>query len=515
MRRGSQRSRHSVTSAELTAARTRCRLGFLLWRTNLRSGETPSSVSLVDFILLAVALGLLVATGLLLRDRRRSRREEDRSRSPAEPSTTTSVTTPSAAGLPAESRPQPLREFMLAGDGQGGARQLQIQVLEDPEAGLFAKANASTERSPPSVALQPILSGLPEISSLISGGSVVRILNPGLLRAGEMTPTASGLIGVVRDTSGKDFVGQLRFSDPTNLAVVAAPAVVFVALSAVTGQYYLNRINKRLGAIERGMGDIEQSLRNAVYGDIMASSESCRDLEHTLERTGALGLTDRVKLDSAESRVDAAYFRLEKDLLDFRDQVGEITNTEQSKGTRKGLAREALSDARGKRLYDVQLFVFACAVRHKLNLLNLILSEVEVDPARLALAAEKVSAEQKQMTQALREIQFAFSRLAKSSAKLDGELWLGLLDDEELSDRLETVRATTDTLGRSQSGVLPAAPRIPAFLEARLSESGTWTVATPPVNAPEPELAGLAGDLDKALRAELARRTREQWGGHP
>lgn len=281
--------------------------------------------------------------------------------------------------------------------------------------------------------------------------------------------------------------------------MIGTPAVAFVALSAVTGQYYLNRINKQLSAIQRGVDDIEQHLRNAVYGDVMASAEACHDLEVKLERTGGVSAADRVKLDSAESRIDVAFHRLEKDLLDFRDDVDNLADDGRSKKERKSLARQALGDAQGKRLYDVQLLVFSCAVRHKLNVFQVILAELEGHPPTIALAADKLEQERAQMEASLHEIQQAFTRLDHRVESLDGELWWGVLSDRELKDLVGSVRSTTDLLRRSETGVLPPAPRTPPYLEALMADDGSWRVAVPELE-PAPSLK--RDDLGRMLVAD-------------
>lgn len=282
--------------------------------------------------------------------------------------------------------------FLLAGpDG----RQLFAELIEPNESVLFGRGHHMPTHHASSIAIDKVLDAVPVIGLAVAGGKWVRILNPEALELGSQIKShAGGVLGGIYGPDSK-FAAQLRFTSPQDLAELATPLAVFKVASAVTGQYYLQKINSQLMTIEGQVRQVGQQLRNETYGEITAAAETCIELEEAFSLSLDLTSDERTRLTTAEVWIDKAFKQKLMDVSNFTDDVHALFRTDQDEIDRRRLVK-AVNDASGDRAYDLQLLLYAAAARHKLNLIR---AQVGMDEptGRGRLAAERMHTQAEQM----------------------------------------------------------------------------------------------------------------------
>ena len=375
-------------------------------------------------------------------------------------------------------------------------RHLHLRVLDPPDAALFARADADLPptRSVPAAAHQA-LAAVPQLKDAVLGGKVVQILNPEVLKHGELVKTAGGNLGVIRD--GKKFTAQLRLGEPKNLRTVAAPAAAWQIAGAITLQYYLVRINQQLRRVEGQVKAVRQDLRNKSFGKVMAAFDACHDLEEQLFSDWYLSENDLDRLVEEEGRIDEAYHELRKSVDDFRSDVDHLIDksTSLEKGElRQGLTR-VYDEATGVRLYDAQLLAIAAAVRHKLNMIR-VMVERENGSGRAQLAEGRATREFEAMREELQATLKTFEKLKLTDAKkekLAEKWWWGIPTDleEELAeygDRSKEVRSLLRTA--PEKFLPPPEPVHPLLVEIAARDGqlvATHGVLEPAASRPQHE----------------------------
>lgn len=408
----------------------------------------------MEIALIVLGLLVLVLGATLLYDRRR------RTTPGASPTELTHG--PYDAGQPTQ--------FILE-DGSG--RQLFAEIVDRTEAALWKPEDELSTHQPSLVAVDKAIAAIPAIGLALKGGKVARILNPEALAQGRQLKSAKG--GNLSLIYGeKSIVTQLRYGDTRNVATVAAPLAVFQVASAITGQYYLDRINGQLIAVEGQISRFRIEHRNATYGDITAAAEACAELEEGFSRSLALTADDRTRLVSVETLIDKAYNQKQKDVDDFVRDVESVFATDAlGVSDVDRLLREADHTA----LYDVQLLTYAAAIRHKLNLLRAYADFGAAD-GRGEIAERKVAREREEMRHDLDNAGAALAKLAvtradaKASWKLKG--WRN--PPKQLDAFQPKGRALLTLLADAPRALLPEPTPVPMVLEARLDDQAQLQV---------------------------------------
>lgn len=362
-------------------------------------------------------------------------------------------------------------EFVLEGpDG----RQLFAEIVDRTECVLWERDDGLPTNQSSLFALDKVLAAIPTIGVALKGGQYVRILNPEALALGDqLKSTAGGFLGAVYGE--KSIVTQLRFTKPQSVAAVAAPIAVFQVASAVTGQYYLDRINKQMMTIETQVRQVRVEHRNATYGEIAAAAEACQELEEAFSRSLSLNTDERTRLVHAESLIDKAYNQKQKDVQDFTDDVKALFSAD---SIRRGDAEHLVSEADGARLYDLQLLMYAAATRHKLNILRAYV-DIDADDGRGELADLKLRRERETMREDLAKAADTLASLAVTRAEAKASWQMkGWRNPPKTLDAFH-LRGTAmrEQLTQAPRAVLPAPSSVPMILEARLGDRGMLEVA--------------------------------------
>jgi hypothetical protein len=397
-------------------------------------------------------------------------------------------------------------------------RELFAQIIDREDSMLFARADAQDGASGTPVAFDKMLDTVPALGAALHGGKWVRILNPEVLSWGEqMRSSAGGYLGGIRGDI--HFVAQLRLSSPVDVRVVAAPLAVFKVASAVTGQYYLDRINRQLRSIEGEVKAVRQDLRNETYAEIAAAAQACVELEEALALTLDLTPDERMRLVSAERDIDKAYEQKRKDVEDFLSEVQALFARDKVDPKQ---AEKLLRDASNVRRYDVQLLARAAGVRHKLNVLRALVDE-SAEGGRGSLAQRKLDRELKEMRRDLEAALVAIRQLTLSRAEAKEKWELPFLrrPPKELDAFYPKGEQIADFLVQAPAHLLPLPETRPMLLEAFVDEAGVVRVLAQAFDADQepPDAAPLAlpavGDQDrkrarlkvlKERAAELERR---------
>lgn len=369
-------------------------------------------------------------------------------------------------------------ERFILEDGAG--RHLFAEIVERTEAAFWERTDGHSPHLSSPVAVDKALLGLPAIGLALRGGKVVRILNPEALAQGrQMRSADGGLLGSIYGENS--IVAQLRLSDTRNVAAIAAPLAVFQVASAVTGQHYLDHINRHLVTIEGQVARFRTEQRNATYGQITAAAEGCEELEELFASSLCLSTEDRHRLVTVETLIDTAYNQKQKDV---RDLVRRVEALFAAESIRIGDVEQLLQETDVAGLYDVQLLAYAAGIRHKLNVLRAHI-DLGADDGRGQLAERKVARECEQMRQDLDEAGAALSKLVVTRAEAK-ERWniKGWRNPPKLLDTLHPRgEMLVAELTEAPRTLLPAPAPVPMVLEVRLDDHGVLQgrSATPPL----------------------------------
>jgi len=360
------------------------------------------------------------------------------------------------------------------------AQALDVVVLDRVDSSLLNRLEPGERRTLPSIAANPALLGAAQIHAAaqiqgaLQAGHVVRVVGPpDVLKdlasgALEMVPAKSGgSLGVVREVGSTDFAGQLRFAGKPETQSVPNPNAAlagFQFASAVTLQYYLARIDRQLGEIDKEIRGTRQDIRDERYGRIEAARKQCELAERILAGASGLGNHDALRLDLAAHDLDQTYEALEASVKSFCERIEATDFDNVSKSDLDAL----LKDGTGVALTDTQLLLYAAVVRHRIGGVQAFLLSNEGEH-RSQIAHEDLDAIHQEMVAFLVRAQAALRKLNVPKRALDDRFRkLGGPEKSlrEYSARSQRVRE----LLASPQHVLPAyTPQEPFIMDLRLS----------------------------------------------
>ena len=167
-----------------------------------------------------------------------------------------------------------------------------------------------------------LIAALPSIAAALEAGDAVRIVGSAELLDGlksgalSFMPGPDGSYGTVVDTAHR-IAGQVQFEPDSALIHTATAAAAFQLASAVTLQYYLHRIDTRLGEIE---GLIKRNRRDAALAVVERAAAQVHRLAIEVQR-GPLSSAARRRLDVEERAVDVVARQERQPLDDLVEQV--------------------------------------------------------------------------------------------------------------------------------------------------------------------------------------------------
>ena len=361
------------------------------------------------------------------------------------------------------------------------ARALDVVVLDRADSSLFNRLAPDERRGLPSIAANPALLGAAQlhaaaqIQGALQAGQVVRvfgskeILNGLAAGALEMVPAKSGgSLGVVREVGSTDFAGQLRFAGKPETQSVPNPNPAlagFQFASAVTLQYYLARIDRQLGEIDKEIRGARQDIRDERYGRIEAARKQCELAERILAGATGLGNHDARRLDLAAHDLDQTYEALEASVKSFCQRVEETDFDTVSKSDLDAL----LKDGAGVALTDTQLLLYAAVVRHRIGGVQAFLLSNDGEH-RSKIAQEDLDTIHQEMVAFLTRAQAALRKLNLPKRALDDRFRKLGGPERSLDEYSARSRGVRELLSSPQH-VLPAyTPQEPFVMDLRLGE---------------------------------------------
>ncbi len=320
----------------------------------------------------------------------------------------------------------------------------------------------------------------------IRAGGTLRIVGPPEMLAGladgtlEMVNSSGELIGTVRRTGEGVFAGQLRFDAVAQINPATAALVVFQVMAAVSGQYFMKRIDAKLEEIEKGIARIEGRLKDQDWARLDTAVELSSRVARIVEAGQMPSANDLARLQEADHQARLAFHTASRSLrresatwtaalsdlveredmkpflrVGVPDSVGGAKPTKKvqmSVGRRKKEKIHAHDEIKARRAAqeDVHLLMKAAVVRARIGMMLTIL-ESGGDPRRARILVEVYEAERHEL-------------LGEINAVLEYWRWLGDWTDRDIKDRLGG-RVLTRT-SRLQSSLRQARDAIEPLLEA-------------------------------------------------
>ena len=311
------------------------------------------------------------------------------------------------------------------------AQALDVVVLDRVDSSLFNRLEPDERRTLPSIAANPALLGAAQIHAAaqiqgaLQAGHVVRVVGP----PDVLKDLASGALEMVRSSDGTGYLGalhregspgfaaQLRFAGKPETQSVPNPNSAlagFQFASAVTLQYYLARIDRQLGEIDKEIRGTRQDIRDERYGRIEAARKQCELAERILAGASGLGNHDALRLDLAAHDLDQTYEALEASVKSFCERVEAADFDTVSKSDLDAL----LKDGTGVALADTQLLLYAAVIRHRIGGVQAFLLSNEGEH-RSKIAHEDLDAIHQEMVAFLVRAQAALRKLNLPKRALD------------------------------------------------------------------------------------------------
>ena len=361
------------------------------------------------------------------------------------------------------------------------AQALGVVVIDRVDSSLFNRLEPDDRRALPSIAGNPALLGAAQvhaaaqIQGALQAGHVVRVFGSKEILDGlatgalEMVPAKSGgSLGVVRKAGTTAFAGQIRFEGNPEMQSVPNPNPAlagFQFASAVTLQYYLARIDRQLGEIDKEIRGTRQDTRDERYGRIEAARKQCELAERILAGASGLGNHDALRLDLAAHDLDQTYEALEASVKSFCERV-EATDFE---SVSKSDLEALLKDGTGVALTDTQLLLYAAVVRHRIGGVQAFLLSNEGEH-RSGIAHEDLDAIHQEMVAFLVRAQAALRTLHLPKRALDDRFRKLGGPEKSLGEYSARSKGVRELLSSPQH-VLPAyTPQEPFIMDLRLGE---------------------------------------------
>ena len=362
------------------------------------------------------------------------------------------------------------------------AQALDVVVLDRMDSSLFNRLGPDERRGLPLIAANPALLGAAQvhaaaqIQGALQAGQVVRVVSPpdvlrdlaeGALKMVEASD-GSGYLGALTREGSPGFAKQLRFEGKPETQSIpnVNPALAgFQFASAVTLQYYLARIDRQLGEIDKEIRGTRQDIRDERYGRIEAARKQCELAERILAGAPGLGNHDALRLDLAAHDLDQTYEALEASVKSFCERVEQADFETVSKSDLDTL----LKDGTGVALTDTQLLLYAAVVRHRIGGVQAFLLSNEGEH-RSKIAHEDLETIHREMVTFLVRAQEALRKLNIPKRALDDRFRKLGGPEKSLGEYSARTKGVRELLSAPQH-LLPAyTPQEPFIMDLRLGE---------------------------------------------
>jgi hypothetical protein len=211
------------------------------------------------------------------------------------------------------------------------------------------------------MAVDRLVTAVPFIAAALQGGHMVRLVGPDHLVRGLDAGVLQQLgdTSILADSAGH-IVGQLDLGDVVSVATISGPLAVWEIAGIVTCQYYLNRISRQLGAIERGVAGLQQYQRHEIASRLQAARMALDRVEPLPMQS--LSSMDRMAVAMAGKDLDEVYALSRTNIEAYASAVHRQLARGRS-AVRKDVLRDLLTKEAGTYRCDVALFCMALQLR--------------------------------------------------------------------------------------------------------------------------------------------------------
>lgn len=315
-------------------------------------------------------------------------------------------------------------------------------------------------------AVDALVDSLPKAAALIESGMTMRVVGPPQalegLGSGVYTLVSSGGrdLGQVREVATGQFGSRLEVAGGVTPAMGAL--AVFQVMSVVTGQYYLHRIDSKLGSIQATVDRLVRGQQSELQGQI----EGAAELNERVRERLLDGIPpDQQDLNNAEHSVLASYGEAKGRLADLLSELRGVDVGETSKSELRAWWERLSTEG----VRDAQLLIFAAFVRHQNNLLSLA-AEPQGDVRTAENIRRRTERDRERMIDDLRSLRPIYKRLQLSKSALDQKFVFGVdsLAKEAYAFRrkMNEIREVVENPGER---VLPEPPPIELPFLAEIS----------------------------------------------
>jgi hypothetical protein len=413
------------------------------------------------------------------------------------------------------------------------SRQAFLEVIPD-DMSYLTEAGTPLEQGSIAryeFAYDSIVGALPEGASVLENalqaGKTLRILGPAELLAGladgtmEMIATNGEMIGTVRDKGTGAITGQLRFGDVPVINPAGAALIVFQVMAAVSGQYYMARIDKKLEGIVSALDRIEQRLQAMNWAKAETARQLADEVRALVEAGEIPSRTDIERLNAADkdareafnsakqhlhmasdgwtSALDHVYKGDERLLMkidhDASDGGSKRTSRYTWARTRRRRSRASMHkelEGRNAAQEDVTTLLFAAAVRSQVGIMRVVLNS-DGDPQKARRWADQYESDRAGMIDEIARLGEYYDWLPElTDAQVDERLGgMVIKRTKKLKSELHLLRNSIEVLNGVSADpqqILPAAPPNPVeptVIEMRRGDSGRLEVYTATVRSTE------------------------------
>lgn len=357
-------------------------------------------------------------------------------------------------------------------DPHAPGRELLVEFVPSDVAQLAEAKGASrvSDTHAGANAFDALINSVPKAAALIESGMTMRVVGPPEALAGlqsgafKLVTSGGKSLGQVRGVASGHFGSHLEVAKQGVTPAIGALGV-FQVMSVVTGQYYLHRIDTKLGQIRKGIDRLVRGQQSALLGKVKAAA----DLNEQVRRNLMDGIPpnegDRHDLNQAEQLVLTAYGEAQDRVSDLLADVNAF-DVEQ---VRKGDFREMWARAQTEGLTDASILIFAAFVRHQNNLLALAV-EPQGDARRAENIHERIEEARETMLRDLKSIHSIYDKLG-SQRKDDFERFVFGADKlaEEATEFRRHAKPIREIVERPESQALPPPPPLEVPFMAEVS----------------------------------------------
>ena len=358
-------------------------------------------------------------------------------------------------------------------DPHAPGRELLVQFVPSDLAQLAEVADASqvSDSHGGANAFDALVDSVPKAAALIESGMTMRVVGPPDALAGlssgafELVTTGGKSLGQVRELATGHFGSHLQIAQAGVTPAMGALAV-FQVMSVVTGQYYLHRIDAKLGQVQEGISGLVRGQQSELRGKVEAAARLNEQVRRNLLDGIPPNEGDRDDLNHAEQLVLAAYGEARGRVSDLLSAV----NSFEPETAKKAEIRRIWERAQSEGLTDSNILIYAAFVRHQNNLLALAV-EPQGDVRRAENIHDRIDEDRDSMLDDLKGISSVYKKLG-SQGREDFERFVFGADRlaEEATEFRRRAKKIQDIVERPEARALPPPPPLEMPFMAEVSQ---------------------------------------------